>query len=61
MKMIKLKIELRDIGAKRVVVVPEDMTLLSLHDVIQALFGWEDCHLWMFSNNNGKICCGRSG
>ena len=53
-KMIKLKIELKDIGAKRVVVVPWDVTLESLHDVIQALFGWGDCHLWMFSNNRGK-------
>jgi uncharacterized protein YecA (UPF0149 family) len=51
---VKLKIELRDIGAKRVVIVPGDITLASLHDVIQALFGWEDCHLWMFSNNKGK-------
>lgn len=52
-KMIKLKIELRDIGAKRVAVVPRDITLGSLHDVIQSLFGWEDCHLWMFSNGKG--------
>ena len=53
-KMIKLKIELKDIGAKRVAVVPRDITLGSLHDIIQALFGWEDCHLWMFSNNGGE-------
>lgn len=52
--MVKLKIELKDIGAKRVVAVPGGTTLESLHDVIQALFGWEDCHLWMFSNNKGK-------
>ena len=51
--MVKLKIELKDIGAKRVVAVPGGTTLESLHDVIQALFGWEDCHLWMFSNNKG--------
>lgn len=51
--MVKLKIELKDIGARRVVVVPRDLTLMSLHDVIQSLFGWEDCHLWMFSNNKG--------
>ena len=53
-KMIKLKIELKDIGAKRVVIVPRDVTLESLHDIIQSLFGWGDCHLWMFSNNKGK-------
>lgn len=53
-KMIKLRIELKDIGAKRVVVVPGDLTLGALHDVIQALFGWDDCHLWAFSNDKGK-------
>ena len=53
-EMIKLKVELKDIGAKRVVVVPGDATLMSLHDIIQALFGWEDCHLWMFSNEKGR-------
>ena len=53
-KMIKLKIELKDIGAKRVAVMPRDVTLESLHDIIQSLFGWGDCHLWMFSNNKGK-------
>lgn len=52
--MVKLKIELKDIGARRVVVVPRDLTLMSLHDVIQSLFGWEDCHLWMFSNNKDR-------
>ena len=52
--MVKLKIELRDIGAKRVVIVPGDITLASLHDVIQSLFGWEDCHLWMFSDKSGR-------
>ena len=52
--MAKLKIELKDIGARRVVVVPRDLTLMSLHDVIQSLFGWEDCHLWKFSNNKGR-------
>ena len=54
MKMVKLKIELRDIGARRVVTVPGDITLESLHDVIQSLFGWEDCHLWMFSDKSGR-------
>ena len=53
--MVKLKIELRDIGAKRVVVVHRDLTLASLHGVIQSLFGWEGCHLWMFSDKSGRI------
>ena len=32
----------------RVVDVPLALTLGFLHDIIQAAFGWEDCHLWEF-------------
>jgi hypothetical protein len=29
--------------------VPSEMTLLSLHDVLQLSFGWNDTHLWQFT------------
>ena len=29
--------------------VPSDMSLLSLHDVLQMSFGWDDTHLWQFT------------
>lgn len=32
----------------RRVVVAEDITLSGLHDVLQAAFGWWDCHLHEF-------------
>lgn len=32
----------------RRLVVPEDITLARLHDVLQAAFGWWDCHLHEF-------------
>jgi hypothetical protein len=28
--------------------VPSRTTLLRLHDIIQAAFGWEDYHMWVF-------------
>lgn len=32
----------------RRVLVPSTLTLKQMHDVIQACFGWEDCHLYNF-------------
>ena len=32
----------------RRILVPEDITLFRLHDVLQAAFGWWDCHLHEF-------------
>ncbi|MER7484183.1 plasmid pRiA4b ORF-3 family protein [Streptomyces sp. NPDC126510] len=36
--------------------MPSGITLRELHDVIQAAFGWEDCHLWAFEC--GRDRCG---
>lgn len=47
----QLRITLRDIDPPvwRRVVVPAEITLLELHDVIQIAMGWEDCHLHDFT------------
>ncbi|WMX45930.1 plasmid pRiA4b ORF-3 family protein [Streptomyces roseicoloratus] len=37
----------------RRLVVPSDVTLGSLHDVIQGAFGWEDMHLHAFEDRSG--------
>ena len=34
--------------------VPSGITLRQLHDVIQAAFGWQDYHLWMFETAVGR-------
>lgn len=52
----RVKITLR--GAKppiwRRLEVPSGTTLERLHHVIQEAFGWEDCHLWVFSTPRGE-------
>lgn len=47
---VRLRINLEDIEPEiwRRVEVPLGMPLKGLHDVIQAAFGWEDCHLFEF-------------
>ena len=55
MKSIKLKVELCGVKSVRHVVVPENITLVALHEVIQALFAWENEHLWCFRASNGVI------
>lgn len=46
-----LKIQLLDIEPAiwRCFVVPANITLDRLHDVIQIVMGWEDCHLYKFT------------
>lgn len=34
--------------------VPSRITLRALHDVLQAAFGWEDYHMWVFENKLGR-------
>lgn len=49
-KIVQLNIELAEIDPpiRRRVQVPADLTLRRLHDVIQAVFDWQDCHLHQF-------------
>ncbi|GLW98060.1 plasmid pRiA4b ORF-3 family protein [Microtetraspora sp. NBRC 16547] len=34
--------------------VPSAITLRALHDVMQAAFGWEDYHMWVFESPLGR-------
>ena len=34
--------------------VPSTITLRALHDVLQAAFGWEDYHMWVFQTPLGR-------
>jgi hypothetical protein len=48
----QFKIQIEDITKPpvwRKVLVPETFTFHKFHQVIQAAFGWEDCHLYQFS------------
>ncbi|MEB8291838.1 plasmid pRiA4b ORF-3 family protein [Klebsiella michiganensis] len=49
-KFYQLKITLKDVSPPiwRSFVVPASITLDRLHDVIQIVMGWEDCHLHSF-------------
>jgi hypothetical protein len=49
-RIVRLRIELADISPRiwRRVEVPLDLTLKRLHDVIQAVMGWQDDHLYAF-------------
>lgn len=49
----KFKFELSGVGS-RVVVIPEHITLVEVHRLIQALFGWGNCHLWEFHDSAGR-------
>lgn len=50
-EIVSIHIELRDTDPLiwRKVEVPTSMTLLALHDAIQAVMGWFDSHLWEFT------------
>lgn len=49
----KFKIELKGV-ATRIVVIPEQISLSDLHQVIQAAFNWGDYHLWEFETSTGR-------
>lgn len=44
----------------RRVLVPSDLTLLKLHDVLQVLMGWTDSHLHQFHAAGGYLRQSRS-
>jgi hypothetical protein len=52
----QLKISLDEICPEiwRRVVVPDDLSLDRVHDVIQILFGWKDYHLYKFEKSGKK-------
>ncbi len=56
-RMYLLKIQLLDIEPPiwRRFVVPASITLDRLHDVIQIVMGWADCHLHMFIIGNKRF------
>jgi hypothetical protein len=50
--MLQFKIRLRDVSKPfvwRRIIVPESFTFHRFHEVIQLSFGWENCHLYLFS------------
>ena len=53
-----VRIEFEDIDPLiwRVIEAPTSMTLKTLHDAIQQLMGWSDCHLWEFSDGQYRYC-----
>lgn len=55
MTPIKLKIELKDVPHKviRKVLVPNDINMHQLHLVIQFAMGWENVHLFEFTDKKG--------
>lgn len=51
-----LKIELLHTGIKRTVVLPDDISLAKLNDVIEAIIGWNGCYPWMFEKDGSVVC-----
>jgi len=52
MKTYHFKIQIKDIQKPPVwrrILVPENITFDIFHQIIQAAFGWSDCHLYHFS------------
>ena len=47
---MKLRISLAHTNISRIIAVPEHMTLADLNDAIQAVMGWDDSHLWHFTD-----------
>ncbi len=45
----RLQLTLQDYGVQRVVDISGDATLADVHNLIQALFSWDNDHVWVFS------------
>lgn len=56
-QIYQIKITLRDTHPPvwRRLLIPSGITFLELHDIIQAAFGWEDCHLFQFRFQNTLV------
>ena len=54
--IVKITLENTHPPVWRRVIVPEDITFASLHEVIQRAFGWEDDHLHDFRTNDNSVC-----
>ena len=52
--VVKLKLELKHTKIKRVITIPGHLSLLDLNNVIQAMFGFENDHLWNFKDDDGN-------
>ena len=46
---VRIELQHTDLLIWRRVEVPTSITLKVLHDIIQAVMGWFDCHLWEFT------------
>jgi hypothetical protein len=54
MQSLQFKIQIQDIHKPPVwrrVLVSNNITFDEFHQIIQAVFGWEDCHLYQFSKS----------
>ena len=57
---VMLKMELKHTKIKRVLTLPGRLSLQDLHYIIQAMFGFENDHLWNFQDRDGNeynTCC----
>jgi hypothetical protein len=56
-EVVELKITLRHTKPPiwRTLAVPGDVTLAGLHDIIQAVMGWCDCHLHQFIGDSERL------
>lgn len=54
LELLELKITLQDTGVWRRFQVPANIDLETLHTFLQSLMGWQNYHLWQFSDAKQK-------